>query len=73
VCRDRSDCEFECLAPGDVASAVGVGPGADLAVKIDTSSVEEQAFNTALHPRRAKVTVEIKVSLTTTTMLASRM
>jgi len=37
------------------------GPGRILPVKIDSVTVEEQAFNTALYPIRAKVTVGIKV------------
>lgn len=37
------------------------GPGRVLPVKITTFSVEEQAFNSALYPIRAKVTVGIKV------------
>jgi hypothetical protein len=37
------------------------GPGRILPVKIDAVSVEEQAFNPALYPIRAKVTVSVKV------------
>lgn len=37
------------------------GPGRILPVKIDNVTVEEQAFNTALYPIRAKLTVGIKV------------
>ena len=37
------------------------GPGRVVPVKISSLSVDEQAFNTALYPIRAKVTVGIKV------------
>lgn len=37
------------------------GPGRILPVKITSFSVEEQAFNSALYPIRAKVTVGIRV------------
>ncbi|WP_433796248.1 hypothetical protein [Actinoplanes sp. CA-252034] len=37
------------------------GPGRIVPVKITTFSVEEQAFNSALYPIRAKVTVGIRV------------
>jgi hypothetical protein len=37
------------------------GPGRILPVKIATFSIEEQAFNSALYPIRAKVTVGIRV------------
>jgi len=37
------------------------GPGRILPVNIESITVEEQAFNTALYPIRAKVTVGVKV------------